>query len=109
MDDDNAKLAEAFVSRRYIRAGMESGLTSTHHLLRGLLTNRRIPDDGWSEGAWSVPNVVQAPAEVKRGEFESHPGESLTHRVKIHPPRENARGHREPPASVTRTRPDAFT
>lgn len=48
MDDTNATLASAFVSKRYVEVGMEN-VSSTRKMVKELMTHRRIPDKGWDE------------------------------------------------------------
>ncbi|KPI82968.1 putative SLA/LP autoantigen-like protein [Leptomonas seymouri] len=50
MDDRCLKLAEDFVSARYIEAGRES-LQATARTLRSILAQRRCPEDGLSDAA----------------------------------------------------------
>ena len=49
MDNRNLELACGLVDEKYIQSGKEGGLGRHQKLIRILLSQRKIPDEGWSE------------------------------------------------------------
>jgi O-phospho-L-seryl-tRNASec:L-selenocysteinyl-tRNA synthase len=48
MDADNLRLASSLVSASYVSQG-GAALAARRKLLKGLLSNRRLPQTGWDE------------------------------------------------------------
>ena len=48
MDRDNCKLAAGLVSDNYINQGSQA-LSSRRRLIKSLLSQRRLPDQGWDD------------------------------------------------------------
>ncbi|CBZ24252.1 SLA/LP autoantigen-like protein [Leishmania mexicana MHOM/GT/2001/U1103] len=71
MDDRALKLAEAFVSARYIDAGRES-LQSTARILRSILAQRCCPDDGLTDAA--IELILRQLSLMDTNNFAHHVG-----------------------------------
>lgn len=71
MNAKNAQLAEAFVPATYVQQGLDA-LRNREQLLTVLLSQRRVPDDGWDEQ--SVEMALQTLAAMDSNNFRSNIG-----------------------------------
>lgn len=71
MNAKNAQLAEAFVPSTYVQQGLDA-LRNREQLLTVLLSQRRVPDEGWDEQ--SVEMALQTLAAMDSNNFRSNIG-----------------------------------
>ena len=71
MDSNTAKYARGMISDRYVDVGMEN-IQSTRKLVMKLLSNRKIPETGWSESA--VETFLSDIARMDSNNFEGNTG-----------------------------------
>jgi len=71
MDSNTAKYARGIISDRYVDVGMEN-IQSTRKLVLKLLSNRKIPEKGWSESA--VETFLSDIARMDSNNFEGNTG-----------------------------------
>jgi len=71
MDSTTAKYARGLISDRYVDVGMEN-IQSTRKLVAKLLSNRKIPETGWSESA--IETFLTDIARMDSNNFEGNTG-----------------------------------
>jgi O-phospho-L-seryl-tRNASec:L-selenocysteinyl-tRNA synthase len=71
MNPKNAALASDFVDATYIEQGMQS-LRARENLVRVLLSQRRLPDEGWDDG--SIESFLHELASMDSNNFIGNVG-----------------------------------
>jgi O-phospho-L-seryl-tRNASec:L-selenocysteinyl-tRNA synthase len=66
MDADNLQLASGLVSASYVAQG-GAALAARRRLIKGLLSNRRLPQNGWDEATIEMLLQVRASFDIVQG------------------------------------------